>query len=133
MAPEQFVDFRSVDARADVYSLGLLLFVATTGEKPFTAVTPHEWMMAHALKPLTSIRSIDPDFDSEFADLIERCLAKSPAERPTALDVQAQLESIADRLEAPSAVEISKAATSHHSATTMVAPLTPVRAVATTL
>jgi serine/threonine-protein kinase len=110
MAPEQFVDFRSVDDRADVYGLGIVLFVAALATKPFDAVTPHQWMVAHATQQMRTVRSIDADFDGPLAELIESCLQKDPALRPTAAAASAQLSAIADRLGAPTALEIAKQA-----------------------
>lgn len=119
MAPEQFIDFRSVDGQADVYALGMLLFVATTGQKPYDAATPHEWMMAHSMKAPRNARTVDPNFDEPLAALIDRCLEKVPSSRPTAAEVATQLHAIADRLKARSALDVARAAMEVFIATTV--------------
>jgi serine/threonine protein kinase/tetratricopeptide (TPR) repeat protein len=90
MAPEQ-VSGEPVDARADLYAVGLLLFEMLTGEVPFTGETP--WAAAMA-----RLRQVPPDLRQRahvpppLAELVHRCLGRAPEERPAnALEVAGAL------------------------------------------
>jgi len=93
MAPEQ-VRGDTVDARADLYALGLILYELTTGTLPFDGPTP----IALALARLQT-EPVDPRTHAELpeplAHLILRLLARDPAGRPaSAPDVRAALEGL---------------------------------------
>jgi hypothetical protein len=80
MAPEQ-ARGEEVDARADLFSLGVLLYELCTGRTPFEAKTP-----LAVLKRLTEerhrpVRELNPDTPEWLAAVIDRLLAKSPADR----------------------------------------------------
>jgi serine/threonine protein kinase len=84
MSPEQFQD-RDVDARSDVYALGVMLYQLLTGELPFSAKTPWQWAAAHIdtpPKPLDEHPSAR-DLPRTRIDAVMRALAKDPAERPS--------------------------------------------------
>jgi serine/threonine-protein kinase len=90
MAPEQ-VSGEPVDARADLYAVGLLLYEMLTGEAPFTGETP--WAAAMA-----RLRQSPPDLRQRatvpppLAEVVHHCLARSPEERPaSALEVAGTL------------------------------------------
>ena len=78
MAPEQFQRPRAVGPAADVFALGSLLVHAATGRGPFESESPYivAYQVVHDEADLAGV----PD---ELLPLIERCLAKNPAERPT--------------------------------------------------
>ncbi len=77
MAPEQFVDFKHVDVRADVYSFGVMLFQMVTGQLPFLGRAWSDFArLHHAQQPATKLIA-----SKETARIIERCLAKNPADR----------------------------------------------------
>lgn len=84
MAPEQASNCHSVDARADVYSLGATLYALLTGGSIF-ANRPYQTMLqklsALANESVPSIRHRRPDIDGELADIIDRMLARSPDDR----------------------------------------------------
>jgi pSer/pThr/pTyr-binding forkhead associated (FHA) protein/predicted Ser/Thr protein kinase len=89
VAPEQVLGQR-VDARADIYALGCLLFEALTGEAPFERSAPGVGAaaLAHVDAPRPSPLDIRPDLPREFDDVVKRAMAKDPDERyPSAGDL----------------------------------------------
>ncbi|HEU0034286.1 MAG TPA: protein kinase [Kofleriaceae bacterium] len=82
MAPEQAFG-RSIDARADVFALGAVLFRCLTGRGPFPASTIVE-LSAQLASPAEAprVRSLAPGVPAALDDLIARMLAKDPARRP---------------------------------------------------
>jgi serine/threonine protein kinase len=81
MAPEQAEDPRGVDTRADVYSFGATFYHALTGQPPFEGETAFSILYKHKTQPLVSPRDRRPELSERTSDLIERCLAKAPADR----------------------------------------------------
>lgn len=78
MAPEQWYDAATVDARTDVYALGILAYEALTGRLPFAGDTLAEMARAHAtLVPQPLGAGLPPELDA----VLRRALAKRPAER----------------------------------------------------
>lgn len=93
MSPEQGRGAKSVDCRADIYSVGITLFHTITGQRPFSGDTPLAVMMAHAEQPLPDPRKINPDVPESVCELLERMCAKDPAGRyQTPADLLADLE-----------------------------------------
>ena len=81
MAPEQAVGDRSLDARADIYALGAMIYFALTGQPPFTGESAFEVMMAHARDPVVPPSQIVPGLPEDLERVVLRCLAKKPGER----------------------------------------------------
>jgi serine/threonine protein kinase/O-acetyl-ADP-ribose deacetylase (regulator of RNase III) len=81
MAPEQAEDPHNVDARADIYSFGATFYHALTGQPPFTGATEFAILYRHNTEPLASPLARRPDLSVHLSDLLERCLAKAPADR----------------------------------------------------
>lgn len=81
MAPEQWVRPKSVDDRADVYSLGVLWFQLLTGRLPFIAGEQQGLMFCHVARPppLELLEGVAP---AALGSLLARMLAKKAAERP---------------------------------------------------
>ncbi|MCB9611713.1 MAG: protein kinase [Sandaracinus sp.] len=82
MAPEQAMSAKSVDARADVWALGAMLYESLTGRTPFDGETASAIVVYVCTQPHSPIRSLLPDLDPKIADLIDRCLAKDQNQRP---------------------------------------------------
>ena len=82
MAPEQLTPFAHVDARADVWAAGCVLYAMLTGAPPFEA--PSLATLAESIRgaPHTPVRLRRSDVSPSLAILIDACLAKSANERP---------------------------------------------------
>jgi hypothetical protein len=80
VAPEQARGER-VDARADVYSLGCVLFCALTGSVPFDLDNDLAKLYAHDRSPAPSALERAPDLPADFEAVLARALAKDPDER----------------------------------------------------
>lgn len=83
MAPEQArANKRPVDARADVFSLGTVLFECLTGRPAFEGEHAIAVLASLLLSDAPRVRSIRPDAPEVLDDLVARMLAKDPDERP---------------------------------------------------
>jgi len=86
MSPEQALGER-VTPRSDVYSLGMVGYELLTGALPFKAPSSVAWMVAQIQDTPVRVRERRPDLAPELALLVDRCLAKRPADRPEADEV----------------------------------------------
>src|SRR6185503_19219999 len=80
MAPEQFSG-GVVDARTDIYALGVMLFEMLTGRPPFAGDTA-QVLYGHLHQPPPAPRSLNPALPDGLERLVLRMLAKDPAARP---------------------------------------------------
>ena len=80
MAPEQ-ARGEGVDARSDLFSLGSVLYEAATGKHPFDGKTPLAVLRRVADETQPPLRELEPEVPHWLSDVIDRLLAKEPAER----------------------------------------------------
>ncbi len=80
MPPEQWQG-RSLDARADVYSLGIMLFEMLTGQLPFNADTPPAMMYLHLQEPPPSIVARRADLPAGTEQVLQKALTKDRDKR----------------------------------------------------
>jgi serine/threonine protein kinase len=80
MSPEQCRGV-NVDHRADIYSLGCMLFELCTGRPPFVGEGVGDVLAAHIHVPPPSVQSLAPDVPHELEVLVQRMLVKDPAQR----------------------------------------------------
>ncbi|MGB0386399.1 MAG: serine/threonine protein kinase [Ardenticatenaceae bacterium] len=80
MSPEQARGDLTLDRRSDIYSLGVILYEVASGKLPFQG-TLHSLIFKHMLAPVPDIRLRNSDIPDELFALIEKALAKDPANR----------------------------------------------------
>jgi serine/threonine-protein kinase len=84
--PEQSLNSMTVDARADVYSLGCTLYASLTSQRPFPRPTRLATMQAHRTDPRPRVDAVNRTVPLELADLIERMMAIDPEQRPRSME-----------------------------------------------
>ncbi len=95
MAPEQAQSSKDVDARADIYSLGTILYQMLTAEKHFKTtgnlVADIQALQIHEPRP---VRTLNPEVGRDLEIIVHKCLRKVPQERYRSVaDLRADLES----------------------------------------
>ncbi|MBL8203061.1 MAG: protein kinase [Blastocatellia bacterium] len=100
-SPEQFQNL-TVDHRADIYSLGVVLYEILTGEKPFAGRSATEIAVKQLRDEPVRPRALVPEMPLRLEALILRALAKDPAVRQQSADeLLAELKTISSRIEVP--------------------------------
>lgn len=80
MSPEQIAG-DPLDGRSDLYALGVIGFRCLAGRLPFDAALASAVIVQHATEAAPPLRRIAPEVPATLAEVIDRCLAKDPADR----------------------------------------------------
>ena len=110
MAPEQFTGM-AIDGRADIFSLGIILYWMATGDKPFSGdtITAVSYKIVHT-EPIPP-RQLNPGVPAPLEAVILRCLAKDPAARyQTGEELAAELAALRGLMATGSALRMAPAA-----------------------
>jgi eukaryotic-like serine/threonine-protein kinase len=81
MSPEQATGERDIDARADVYAIGAVLYEMLAGQPPYSGPTPQAILarsLTEEVQPLTAVR---PEIPAPVAAVVARAMARRPADR----------------------------------------------------
>ena len=113
VSPEQAMG-QPVDARTDVYSLGVVLYEMLTGEVPFQAETQVGVAMKHVNEEMPNVQLKRPEVSAALAAALERATAKEPDDR------YADMNWFLSDLEGALEVEVSRAGHSTGEATTVL-------------
>ena len=94
MSPEQ-IRGEPLDARADIYSLGCVLFELLAGKPPFASPNANDLLNKHVSATPPAIESLNPNATTSVSKLLRQMLAKKPSDRPASMqEVLTQLRSI---------------------------------------
>ena len=100
MSPEQAIDSGSVDARADIYSLGCTLYFLLTGQAPYAGGSLMGVMLKHRDDPIPSLSAARRDVPANLDAVFARMVAKWPKERQSSMaEVIQELEQVRPRVE----------------------------------
>jgi serine/threonine-protein kinase len=95
MSPEQCRGIATIDHRADIYSLGCMVFEMVVGQPPFVSEAPGDILMAHIIQNAPTLASLQTDVPPEIDAMVARMLAKDPALRPQSMaEVVATIEAL---------------------------------------
>jgi eukaryotic-like serine/threonine-protein kinase len=95
MAPEQAAADPATDLRADFYAFGVMAYEILAGHLPFAGRSAQAMLAAHATEAPPSIASLRPATPPALADLVMRCMQKTPADRPqSAAEILSALDAV---------------------------------------
>jgi serine/threonine-protein kinase PpkA len=122
MAPEQVMG-HDVDKRADIYAMGVLTFEMLTGRLPYIGSNRMEVAYATVNTPIPSAVKINPNLPDELDVLLQKALAKDPAQRPQSVrELLAQMARLPQRRTTPAAASATAAPAGTPPAASTAAP-----------
>lgn len=95
--PEQIQNAASVDEKADVYSLGCILYECASGAPPFEAASVMEMMAKQLFVKPRRLTEITAHIGMDLADLVDQMLSKQPTERPNMEQIRATILEVKER------------------------------------
>ncbi len=100
MAPERITP-ADLDGKADVYSLGVMLFEMLTGRRPFLAQNrdPMSMIMMHVNTEAPTLRSVDPQAPAELEEVVAAAIRKQPEQRPDARELATSLRAAIEQID----------------------------------
>lgn len=126
MSPEQIIGARSVDARADVWALGMVMYTALAGCSPFSALhTFAQIAIAVCAKPLLPVQRAAPWVTADVASVVHTAVRKDPSERyPSGVEMAAAIRACVaeDDLHVDMLVGIDDACRARRAAPVTLAP-----------
>jgi serine/threonine-protein kinase len=81
MSPEQALREGTIEARSDIYSLGIITFEMLTGRLPYEGDTPNAILLKQVYEPPPALEAVNPDLPETFNLPLQRALAKDPNDR----------------------------------------------------
>jgi serine/threonine protein kinase len=135
MAPEQ-VQGGTIDARTDIYALGVLLFRLLTGQPPFSGTDPALILHHHCFKAPPRLREVVPaeGISPALEAVVLQCLAKDPSQRISSMaELERRLEALASDDSLATDVSAFAAAPTDVSDPTAIASASPISAVDSTV
>src|SRR5262249_54181531 len=81
MSPEQAVDTKHADARADIYSLGISLYYLLSGKAAHGGDTMMAKLIAHREQPIPSLQDVQTTVPKQLDDTFKLMVAKAPGDR----------------------------------------------------
>jgi serine/threonine-protein kinase len=108
MAPEQAYSADNVDARADIFSLGVIIFEMIAGRRPVGGEEPQQIAAAYLSGQVAQITDLAPEVAPDLADAVQRAMAPLPSGRwPTVTAFRDAIEPFAAQVRAPSALPLA--------------------------
>ena len=102
MPAEQLMSDTSLDRRADIFAVGIMLWEALSGRRIWKGLTENEVFRALIQGELPNLRSFAPDLPEHFYDVVAKSIALTPANRySTALEFQLEIEKMLDAMGGP--------------------------------
>ena len=86
MSPEQYADSAGVDARADIYAMGVVLYECFTGCTPYSGASQRELLLKMLTTNAPSVNELRPELPAELGPIVAKALSKDAAERYQSID-----------------------------------------------